>query len=191
MLLKAILAQAENSYRTGDSNTAAAQADSVLPIAQEVTTAAQNAKQTASVSGQNAFWSTIAFTVIGAFVFVLALFLVWRWFKRSYIKQFIRSKTRGNQPMKLEGYKTCFCCSRLNWCFAHRYSCAWQPFVFLSGEQFSELYLLGPNQMAENYPSNIAVGQNYSSLRGCRKSLGSSAYYVLYVKLIIKLIFTE
>ena len=83
------LAQAENSYRTGDFNTAAAQADSVLPIAQEVTTAAQNAKQTAIVSGQNAFWSTIAFTVIGAFVFVLALFLVWRWFKRSYINKFI------------------------------------------------------------------------------------------------------
>jgi uncharacterized membrane protein len=30
------------------------------------------------------------------------------------------------------------------------------------GEQFSELYLLGPNQMAQNYPYNIAVGQNYS-----------------------------
>ena len=80
------LAQAENSYRTGDSNTAAAQADNVLPIAQEVTTAAQDAKQTALVSGQNAFWSTIAFTVIAGFVFVLALFRVWRRFKQSYIK---------------------------------------------------------------------------------------------------------
>ena len=87
-----ILAQAENSYRTGDSNTAAAQADSVLPIAQEVTTSAQNAKQTALVSGQNAFWFTIEFTEIGAFVFVLALFLVWRWFKRSYIKSLSEAK---------------------------------------------------------------------------------------------------
>jgi hypothetical protein len=59
---ESILAQAENSYRTGDSNTSANQADSVLPITQEVTTAAQDAKQTALVSGQNAFWSTIAFT---------------------------------------------------------------------------------------------------------------------------------
>ena len=91
-----ILAQAENSYRTGDSNTAAAQADSVLPIAQEVTTAAQDAKQTALVSSQNAFWSTIAFTVIGAFVFVLALFLVWRWFKRSYIKSLSDAKPEVN-----------------------------------------------------------------------------------------------
>ena len=86
-----ILAQAENSYRTGDSNTAVVQADSVLPIAQEVTTVAQDAKQTALVSGQNAFWSIIAFTVIGAFVFVLALFLVWRWFKRRYINNLSQS----------------------------------------------------------------------------------------------------
>ncbi len=87
-----ILAQAENSYRTGDNNTAIVQADSVLPIAQEVTTAAQNAKQTALVSGQNAFWSTIAFTVIGIFVFVLASFLVWRWFRRQYISNLDQAK---------------------------------------------------------------------------------------------------
>jgi uncharacterized membrane protein len=52
-----------------------------------------------------------------------------------------------------------------------------------AGAQFSELYLLGPNQMAENYPSNIAVGQNYSVYVDVGNQLGSSAYYVLYVKL--------
>jgi hypothetical protein len=51
------------------------------------------------------------------------------------------------------------------------------------GEHFSELYLLGPNQMAANYPFNIAVGQNYSVYVGVGNHLGSSAYYVLYVKL--------
>jgi Protein of unknown function (DUF1616) len=51
------------------------------------------------------------------------------------------------------------------------------------GEQFSELYLLGPNQMAENYPYNIAVGQNYSVYVNVGNQLGSSAYYALYVKL--------
>jgi hypothetical protein len=53
-----ILAQAENSYRTGNANTAANLADSVLPIAQQVKLDAQSAKQTAIVSEQNAFWST-------------------------------------------------------------------------------------------------------------------------------------
>jgi hypothetical protein len=51
------------------------------------------------------------------------------------------------------------------------------------GERFSELYLLGPNQMAQGYPSNIAVGQNYSVYVNVANQLGSSAYYVLYVKL--------
>jgi hypothetical protein len=51
-----------------------------------------------------------------------------------------------------------------------------------SGEQFSELYLLGPGNMAANYPSNIVAGQNYSVYVGVGNHLGSSAYYVLYVK---------
>ena len=50
------------------------------------------------------------------------------------------------------------------------------------GEQFSELYLLGTDQMAENYPFNIVTGQNYSVYVGVGNQLGSSAYYVLYVK---------
>ncbi len=63
---------------------------------------------------------------------------------------------------------------------SHAIAGAIQPPV---GEQFSELYLLGPNQMAENYPSNMAVGQNYSVYVNVGNHLGASAYYVLYVKL--------
>ena len=51
------------------------------------------------------------------------------------------------------------------------------------GEQFSELYLLGPEQMASNYPFNVTVGQNYSLYVGVGNHLGSSAYYALYIKL--------
>jgi len=91
-----LLAQAENSIRTGDSTTAAAQADSVLPIAQQVTTAAQSAKQTAIVSSQNAFWLTMALTVIGSIMFILVLFLVWRRFKQSYLKRLSEAKPEVN-----------------------------------------------------------------------------------------------
>jgi len=86
------LAQAENAYRTGDSSTAATKADSVLPIAQQVMTAAQSAKQTATTSGQNAFWETIAFTIIGSIAFVYVLLLVWRRVKRNYIKNLSEAK---------------------------------------------------------------------------------------------------
>lgn len=52
-----------------------------------------------------------------------------------------------------------------------------------SGEHFSELYLLGPNHMAENYPFNIVADQNYSIYVGVNNHMGASAYYVLYIKL--------
>ncbi|MGO8806859.1 MAG: DUF1616 domain-containing protein [Candidatus Bathyarchaeia archaeon] len=51
------------------------------------------------------------------------------------------------------------------------------------GEKFSELSLLGPGHTMENYPFNIAVGHNNSLYVGVTNQLGSSAYYVLYVKL--------
>ena len=87
-----ILAQAENLYRTGNTNSSAVQADSVLPITQQVTLDAQNAKQNAIVSTQNAFWSTIVLTIVGIFVFVLVLFLVWRRFKRNYVERLSDAK---------------------------------------------------------------------------------------------------
>jgi CHASE3 domain sensor protein len=87
-----ILARAENSYRTGDFNQAMIQADIVLPTAQQITLTAQSAKQTAKANTQNAFYTTVAFTVICSFVFVLVLFMVWRRFKRNYIKKLARAK---------------------------------------------------------------------------------------------------
>ena len=93
---EADLAQAENFYRSGDSSAATARADFILQMVQQVTTAAQSAKQTATVSSQNAFWSTIAFTVIGAFVFVLAMFVFWRRFKQRYINNLSQAKPEAN-----------------------------------------------------------------------------------------------
>ncbi len=52
-----------------------------------------------------------------------------------------------------------------------------------SKEPFSALYLLGPGQMAAHYPFNVRTGLNYSVYVGVSNNLGSSAYYVLYVKL--------
>jgi hypothetical protein len=87
-----ILAQAENLYRNGDSNTVSTQADNVLAITRQVTNEAQDAKQTAIVASQSTFWSTITLTAIGVFVFVLVLFLVWRRFKRNYIESLSEAK---------------------------------------------------------------------------------------------------
>jgi len=50
------------------------------------------------------------------------------------------------------------------------------------GESFSELLLLGPNHMAEDYPFNVQVGESYNLFLGLGNHLGHSAYYLVYVK---------
>jgi hypothetical protein len=47
---------------------------------------------------------------------------------------------------------------------------------------FSEMYLLGSDQMAEGYPYNVSSGQNYTVYLGVGDQLGYCAYYVVEVK---------
>ena len=51
-----------------------------------------------------------------------------------------------------------------------------------SGEKFSELWVLGPGHMAEDYPFNVKAGEDYLVYVGVGNHMGSSAYYVVYVK---------
>ncbi len=85
--------------------------------------------------------------------------------------------------MKLEGYKLVFVAVGLIGVLLIATPALAGAIRLPGGAKFSELYLLGPDQMAANYPFNIAVGQNYSVYVGVGNQLGSSAYYVLYVKL--------
>jgi len=85
--------------------------------------------------------------------------------------------------MKLEGYKLIFFAVGLIGILFIVTPAITDFIRFPNGEQFSELYLLGSYHKAENYPSNIAVGQNYSVYVDVGNHLGTSAYYVLYVKL--------
>lgn len=50
-------------------------------------------------------------------------------------------------------------------------------------EQFSELWILGPENMAENYPFNTHPSNSYVVHIGVGNHIGSSAYYVIYLKL--------
>ena len=85
--------------------------------------------------------------------------------------------------MNLEGYKLVFVAVGLIGVLLIASPAIAGAIRLPGGETFSELYLLGPSQMAANYPYNIAVGQNYSVYVDVANHLGSSAYYVLYVKL--------
>jgi hypothetical protein len=50
------------------------------------------------------------------------------------------------------------------------------------GERFSELWVLGPGHMAEDYPFNVGADVNYLVYVGVGNHMGCSAYYVVYVK---------
>lgn len=50
------------------------------------------------------------------------------------------------------------------------------------GERFSELWVLGSGHMAEDYPFNVTAGVSYLVYVGVGNHLGSSTYYVVYVK---------
>ena len=50
------------------------------------------------------------------------------------------------------------------------------------GERFSELWLLGQDNMVENFPFNVQVGKESSLFLGVGNHLGNSAYYLVSVK---------
>jgi len=54
--------------------------------------------------------------------------------------------------------------------------------VYPRTEFFTELWLLGPNRMAENYPYNVTRNQSYSVYLGIGNRLGYTAYYLVEVK---------
>jgi hypothetical protein len=54
--------------------------------------------------------------------------------------------------------------------------------VFPRTEFFTELYILGSNGMAQDYPYNISRVQNYSIALGLGNQLGYAAYYLVEVK---------
>jgi uncharacterized membrane protein len=54
--------------------------------------------------------------------------------------------------------------------------------VYPQTEFFTELWLLGPEHKAENYPFNITLGENYNVFLGVANHLGHCAYYQVQVK---------
>src|SRR3972149_12090554 len=54
--------------------------------------------------------------------------------------------------------------------------------VYPQTEFFTELWLLGPEQKAENYPFNITRNENYNVFLGVANHLGHCAYYQIQVK---------
>ena len=54
--------------------------------------------------------------------------------------------------------------------------------VYPRTEFFTEMWLLGPEHNAENFPFKISSNDNYNVFLGLRNELGSCAYYSIQVK---------
>jgi len=93
-----LLSEAENAYRSGDSNTALNDATTVVLVAQQVMATAQSTKNGASALAQSAFWSTSVLTVLWAIMLIVVLFLVWRWFRQRYIRNLSSARSEVIEP---------------------------------------------------------------------------------------------
>jgi uncharacterized membrane protein len=83
--------------------------------------------------------------------------------------------------MNLEDYQTVFTVTILGLILV-----AASPTISLylpsGGEQFSELWVLGPDHMAEDYPFNVVIDEEYRVFVGVSCHMGKSTYYMVYVK---------
>ena len=87
-----ILAQAENIYRTGDYNTAVAQADSVLNASNSIGNQAQALQLATQAQKDETVNLSIIISAASVIVVIIASFLAWRFFKRSYYKRALQMK---------------------------------------------------------------------------------------------------
>jgi uncharacterized membrane protein len=54
--------------------------------------------------------------------------------------------------------------------------------VYPQTEVFTEMWLLGPEHKAENYPFNITIGENYHVFLGIANHLEQCTYYLIQLK---------
>jgi len=85
--------------------------------------------------------------------------------------------------MNLDDYRTLFAATTLGLVLIVALPTVSMVVSIPSGaERFSELWVLGPTRIAEGYPFNVRVGEQYRLFVGVGNHLGCSAYYVVYVK---------
>ena len=87
-----LLAAAQNAYNSGNTANVTLIAENVRQIADQVNGDAINLRNASFVESQNSFWLTLIFSIVGAGVFGLSVWFVWRRFKRTFIKKLLGAK---------------------------------------------------------------------------------------------------
>jgi uncharacterized membrane protein len=52
----------------------------------------------------------------------------------------------------------------------------------LERDRFSRFWVLGPYRLAQDYPFNISIGENYRVFVGVGNQMGTPSYYMVHVK---------
>lgn len=87
-----ILANAQNAVNSGSTANITSNLENVRQMANQVNDDALNLRNVSLVDSQNSLWLTLIFSVAGAVVFCISLFIVWRRFKRAFIKKLLSTK---------------------------------------------------------------------------------------------------
>ena len=87
-----LLAEAEMAYRVGNFSEVIRKAEQCFRLVEGVAVEALSLKSRALVDAHRVFMQTVSFSLVGAIMFFVALFFVWSWFKRYYIKKLLKMK---------------------------------------------------------------------------------------------------
>ena len=79
------MADAQNALNSGNTANITSNLENARQIANQVNDDALNLRNVSLVKSQNSLWLTLTFSIVGAIVFSISLFIVWRRFKRVLI----------------------------------------------------------------------------------------------------------
>ena len=79
------LAEAQNAYNSGNSANVTSNVENARQIAEQVNVDAVNLLNDSLIESQNNIRFTLIFSIVGAIVFGISLFLIWRRFKRAHV----------------------------------------------------------------------------------------------------------
>jgi hypothetical protein len=80
-----ILAEAQNTYNSGTTANVSFMAENARQIAEQVNVDALNLLSKSLIESENNTMFTLIFSVVGAIMFGISLFLIWRRFKRAHL----------------------------------------------------------------------------------------------------------
>lgn len=87
-----LLAEAENTQKSGGTTNVVANAESARQIADQVNKDAIRLLNSSLAQSEIIFWSTIALSTTGAIVLTLVLCIIWKQFKRRYMNRLLGLK---------------------------------------------------------------------------------------------------